>query len=97
MMAYRPDRQQRRDWTRWLARHRERLLLTGVPEEVYSDPQRWENFLYEAGEDFGSGWHPRMLKEDEAKHLHGFVVELYGESQFRGLLRVLKDRFGIAR
>ena len=96
-MDYRPDKQQRRDWARWLARHRERLLLTGVPEDVFSDPLRWENFLYEAGQDYPSGWHLWMLTDDEATYLHGFIAELYGDRQFRGLLRVLEDRFGIER
>ena len=54
-MRFRQDKQRRRDWKEWLAEHRERLLLTGVPEEVFRDELRWENVLYEAGDDLPSG------------------------------------------
>ena len=96
-MGYRPDKQARREWTRWLREHRDRLLSTGVPEEVFSDPIRWEKFLYEGGEDYELGWYPTMITVEEAKRLHRFIFELYGDVQFRVLLRCLEDLHGIER
>lgn len=96
-MGYRPDKQQRRDWARWLARHRERLLLTGVPEEVFSDDFRWIRLLEEGGDDHASGWCVEMMAAEDAQQLHSFVREHYGDADYRGLLRRLEERSRIAR
>ena len=96
-MGYRPEKQRRRDWARWLAQHRERLLLTGVPEEVFSDEFRWVRLLEESGDDYLSDWHVEMLTVEETRELHRFVRGHYGDDDYRGLLRRLEDRLGIAQ
>ncbi len=90
-------KQQRRDWKGWLSQHRERLLLTGVPEEVCSDEQRWHRLLEEGGGDYPSGWRLEMLTLDDARQFHGFIREHYGDPDYRGLLRRLEDRCGMAQ
>ena len=96
-MGYRPDKQQRREWARWLAQHRERLLLSGVPEEVFSDDFRWIRLLEEGGDDYASGWCVEMMRAEDAQRLHSFVREQYGDVDYGGLLRRLENEFGIAR
>ena len=93
-MGYRPDRQRRRDWKRWVAKHREALLLAGVPEEVFSDEQRWRRLLEDGGDDHRSGWNADMLCDAEAGRLYRFLREHYRNADCHGLRWRLDARPG---
>ena len=93
-MGYGRDKQQRRDWARWLERNRERLLLTGIPEEVFSDELRWHRLLEECGDDYPSGWNVEMISDAEAARLYRFLREHYPNADCRGLRQRLDTRRG---
>ena len=65
-----------------------------MPQEIYQDELRWIRFL-EEGADYEKDWYPQYLKKDEAKTLHTFLVEQYGNEEYRGLLRELEAQYGI--
>lgn len=75
-------------------KHQRVLMEAGVPEEIYRDEFRWIRFLEEAA-DYEMDWHPHCLSRDEAKVLHAFIVQEYGNEEHRGTLRLLEGEFDI--
>ena len=46
-MSFRRDKQKTRNWHKWLQKHRDELLASGVPLVVLEDEQHWQHFMYE--------------------------------------------------
>ncbi len=84
-MGFRQDKQHRRDWKQWVSEHREELLRTGVPEEVFSDEVRWLRLLEKGGDDHQSGWNVDVISDAESSRLYRFLREHYRNSECQGL------------
>lgn len=76
--------QRARDWDSWLARYREVLAAIGLPPSVYSDEDRWLDFL----ENGHLHWHEDPwafefghLLPDQLAALHRFLEAEYGRAE----------------
>ena len=89
-MSFRRSSEEPRRWQQWLARHRDALTSAGLPDWVYADELRWVRFLEEGGLDWESGWRVEMLSAPQAQSFQSFVLQEYGEEQYRCCLRALE-------
>jgi hypothetical protein len=46
-MSFRRNKEKALQWQRWLRKHRDELLASGIPPLVLEDERHWEHFMYE--------------------------------------------------
>jgi hypothetical protein len=91
-MTFRNDSADREGWRDWTREHRDELISTGVPIEIYSDRIRWIRFL-EEGADYQKGFFTSQLNRVDAAALFQLIRREYGNESYRGLLRQLETAY----
>jgi hypothetical protein len=90
-MGYRRDSDTQRAWHKWVDQHRDKFVMSSLPEFVFSDKMTWFRFLEHGG------WHPQpywsvgMLSPHHAAALHDFIQSQYGPDEYRYLLQNLEE------
>ncbi len=77
-MGFRRDSEQARSWDRWLTRHRDELLLAGVPQFVLEAENRWWHFRAH-GFDPETAFNVRQMSAEQQKRLRLFLAREYGD------------------
>lgn len=91
-MAYKRTGLSTLKWKRWVAEHRQELINSGVPQDIYRDQARWLRFLAEGG-DCEKQWSLEMLRVGEAKVLHTLLESNREEFDVSSLLHELQASF----
>ena len=77
-------------WSRWLLSRREKLIETGVPDDILKSQLRWISLL-EEGADHQLGWDVSMLSGAQAKVLKELVEREFESPAHIGTLRYLSE------
>jgi hypothetical protein len=92
-------RRKRDEWDEFLKHHGAELRACGVPDEVTRDRGRCRRFLEHGFDQDGwwllrpcTPWSVEMLTPEQATQFADFIVRHFGEEQYRGLLRELRQR-----
>ncbi len=92
MMAFRQDGKQSHAWQQWCQQHRDELIRAGVPDSVLQSEFYWLKFL-EEGYDLRTGWSPAQLSPEQARVLHAFILQKYGNDTYRACLKDIEQVF----
>jgi hypothetical protein len=94
-------RRKRDEWDEFLKQHGAELRACGVPDFVTRDRMRFLIFLDHGFDEYGwyearpsTPWSIDILSSEEAGRLAEFIARLFGEEQYRDLLRELRRRTG---
>jgi hypothetical protein len=92
-MSFRHNGKKSHEWQEWCQTHRDELVRAGVPDSVLQTEFHWLRFL-EEGYDQWTGWSPEMLSPEQARALHTFILQQYGNEKYRPCLRDIEVFLG---
>jgi hypothetical protein len=91
-MSFRRNTEKERALHKWIARNKDMLVKSGIPDFVYSDKLTWFRFLEPGGWHHEPGWSVNMLSSHEAAVFSDFIAGEYGEEEYCYLLQNLADK-----